>query len=298
MTNRSKSSSLWDTIRGLFKTDIPPKASQDPTSSTRSKNVMYISDGVKSWKEVASRGLRSIRKSVQDMYTPHPGLTYILPPSRRNAINHLPPSKRSAVTYNIIRQTDDHLQSAQNRQNAQKIVQPKHTHALPSKLSSETTTRTDPSYGHFINNNLENEDISLRNRKDYQNFVYINEFKSVRGYYSSVDVSKTPVIKYYPEHQSLGYPSNQYKTCVRVPPMNANHVSQNSSPLLPVDVSNAGEGNLEISIVGNNRNIQNHCKQVGPGSFEVSYVPQEGVQHHAHITFNNEHVPGKRKFTV
>ena len=70
------------------------------------------------------------------------------------------------------------------------------------------------------------------------------------------------------------------------------HQSYNS--LLPVEVPDAaGEGNMEISIQANGRNIQNHVRQVKKGEFEVSYTPMEAVQHNANVTFNNNHVSGE-----
>ena len=61
-----------------------------------------------------------------------------------------------------------------------------------------------------------------------------------------------------------------------------------------MDVQEAGEGNLEISIMCGDRNIQNHVKQLSKGRFEVSYTPMEGGPHNVIITFNEENVPGSR----
>ena len=55
----------------------------------------------------------------------------------------------------------------------------------------------------------------------------------------------------------------------------------------------AGEGNMEISITGNGRNIKNHVKQAGKGQFEVSYTPMESVPHTVKITFNGVNVEGE-----
>ena len=64
------------------------------------------------------------------------------------------------------------------------------------------------------------------------------------------------------------------------------------SPCLLVDVNDAGEGNMEISITGGGRNIQNHVRQIGPGQFEVSYTPMDEGPHIISCTFNGEHVAG------
>ena len=64
-------------------------------------------------------------------------------------------------------------------------------------------------------------------------------------------------------------------------------------PYFTVDVRDAGEGNLEMSIMSAaGRNIQNHVKQLSQGRFQVAYTPMEGGQHTAKVTFNDERVPG------
>ena len=60
-----------------------------------------------------------------------------------------------------------------------------------------------------------------------------------------------------------------------------------------MDVREAGEGNLEISVASGGQNIQNHVRQLAPGRFEVGYTPAEGGQHSAVVTFNGEHVKGR-----
>ena len=69
-------------------------------------------------------------------------------------------------------------------------------------------------------------------------------------------------------------------------------VSLNDFLLVLVDVNDAGEGNMEISITGGGRNIQNHVRQIGPGQFDVSYTPMDEGPHTASVTFNGEHVAG------
>ena len=60
-----------------------------------------------------------------------------------------------------------------------------------------------------------------------------------------------------------------------------------------VEVKEAGEGTLEISISGpSGQNIPNNVVSLGPAQFEVSYVPTESGPHRAKITFNKENVLG------
>ena len=63
--------------------------------------------------------------------------------------------------------------------------------------------------------------------------------------------------------------------------------------MLLVDVNNAGEGNLEIAIETNGRNIKNQVRQLAAGRFEVNYTPRSGGRYHANVTFNSLHVAGK-----
>jgi len=60
-----------------------------------------------------------------------------------------------------------------------------------------------------------------------------------------------------------------------------------------VNVREAGEGTLEISICGpSGQNISNSVTTLGPGHFLVSYIPLEAGQHRANVTFNGEGVAG------
>jgi len=60
-----------------------------------------------------------------------------------------------------------------------------------------------------------------------------------------------------------------------------------------VNVRDAGEGTLEISICGpSGQNISNSVTTLGPGHFLVSYIPLEPGAHRANITFNGECVCG------
>ena len=60
-----------------------------------------------------------------------------------------------------------------------------------------------------------------------------------------------------------------------------------------VDVRNAGDGTLEISICGpSGQNVSNNVTAQGPGLFLVNYVPVESGQHRANVTFNKESIRG------
>ena len=63
--------------------------------------------------------------------------------------------------------------------------------------------------------------------------------------------------------------------------------------VVAVNVRDAGEGTLEISICGpSGQNISNSVTTLGPGHFLVSYIPLEPGPHRANITFNGESVCG------
>jgi len=59
-----------------------------------------------------------------------------------------------------------------------------------------------------------------------------------------------------------------------------------------VDASQAGEGNLEITISARGRNIPTKVHPQGSARFAVSFVPLEAIDHIITITFNKEAVPG------
>ena len=62
-----------------------------------------------------------------------------------------------------------------------------------------------------------------------------------------------------------------------------------------VNVRDAGEGTLEISICGpSGQNISNSVTTLGPGHFLVSYIPLEAGSHRANVTFNGESVCGRQ----
>ena len=59
-----------------------------------------------------------------------------------------------------------------------------------------------------------------------------------------------------------------------------------------VDASQAGEGNLEITIGAKGRNVPTQVRPQGGARFAVSFVPLEPVDHTVTVTFNKEPVPG------
>ena len=63
--------------------------------------------------------------------------------------------------------------------------------------------------------------------------------------------------------------------------------------LVAVNVAEAGEGSMEISITpSNGKNLPNEVRPVGSGMFEVSFTPTHPGNHRASVLFNNEHVQG------
>jgi len=65
------------------------------------------------------------------------------------------------------------------------------------------------------------------------------------------------------------------------------------SVAIVVNVRDAGEGTLEISICGpSGQNISNSVTNLGPGHFLVSYIPLEAGSHRVNVTFNGESVCG------
>lgn len=61
---------------------------------------------------------------------------------------------------------------------------------------------------------------------------------------------------------------------------------------LPVDASQAGEGNLEITISARGQNIPTQVTPQGNARFSVSFIPFEACEHVINIAFNKKTVPG------
>lgn len=59
-----------------------------------------------------------------------------------------------------------------------------------------------------------------------------------------------------------------------------------------VDASQAGEGNLEITISARGQNIPTQVTPQGNARFSVSFVPFEASEHVINIAFNKKTVPG------
>lgn len=62
--------------------------------------------------------------------------------------------------------------------------------------------------------------------------------------------------------------------------------------LFVVDASQAGEGNLEITINAHGTNIPTQVHPQKNAKFTVSFVPIEPTDHIVSIQFNKEPVPG------
>lgn len=65
-----------------------------------------------------------------------------------------------------------------------------------------------------------------------------------------------------------------------------------------MDASQAGEGNLEITISARGRNIPTKVHPQGSARFSVSFVPMEAIDHVISITFNKEPVPGTSSIRI
>ena len=59
--------------------------------------------------------------------------------------------------------------------------------------------------------------------------------------------------------------------------------------MLPVDVRQAGEGQLQIMV--NNGNLPNEVELPEPGVYEISFIPVEAGRHEVEISFNDETLP-------
>ena len=65
------------------------------------------------------------------------------------------------------------------------------------------------------------------------------------------------------------------------------------NPVLTVDASEAGEGNLEILVSSQTGdNIPTRVEPAGGAVFRVSFVPGSPELHRVAVTFNDEQVPG------
>jgi hypothetical protein len=73
-------------------------------------------------------------------------------------------------------------------------------------------------------------------------------------------------------------------------------VVQNCVNFVSVDASQAGEGNLEITISARGHNIPTQVHPQGNARFAVSFIPIEPTDHVISINFNKESVPGKEDF--
>ena len=58
-----------------------------------------------------------------------------------------------------------------------------------------------------------------------------------------------------------------------------------------VDASQAGEGQLEISVCDGD--VPNYVEVLGGGVCLVSFVPERPIEHNVEIKFNGDPVPGK-----
>ena len=61
--------------------------------------------------------------------------------------------------------------------------------------------------------------------------------------------------------------------------------------LPPVDVNQAGEGQLEIMV--NRGSVPNTVKMLRKGVFLVTFVPRDNREHQIDVKFNSELLPSK-----
>ena len=64
----------------------------------------------------------------------------------------------------------------------------------------------------------------------------------------------------------------------------------NQTVQFTVDVSKAGEGQLEVKI--NDGSVPNQMKALGNNIFQFTFLPIENELHQISITFNGEQLPG------
>lgn len=62
-----------------------------------------------------------------------------------------------------------------------------------------------------------------------------------------------------------------------------------------VDATFAGEGNLEISVISNEKNVPTQVQPMGGAKFGVTFTPTQPLDHIVSITFNNIAVNGLLK---
>lgn len=60
--------------------------------------------------------------------------------------------------------------------------------------------------------------------------------------------------------------------------------------LFPVDVTRAGEGQLEIMV--NNGNLPNTVEMESAGVYKIAFVPEQAGKQYVDINFNKEPLPG------
>lgn len=65
------------------------------------------------------------------------------------------------------------------------------------------------------------------------------------------------------------------------------HFSNNDSP---VETSQAGPGNLEVTVNGGN--VATSAQGQGPHTYAISFVPKQTIIHKVDLRFNGMNVPG------
>ena len=78
---------------------------------------------------------------------------------------------------------------------------------------------------------------------------------------------------------------------VKIGPLGS-RVAIGQPQVFSVDASQAGEGNLEITISARGQNIPTQVTPQGNARFSVGFVPYEACEYHINIAFNKRTVPG------
>lgn len=71
------------------------------------------------------------------------------------------------------------------------------------------------------------------------------------------------------------------------------HNFHNTNLMFLVDISKAGEGNLEVNVNHSGHHIPNQLNSIGNSRYELQFIPQKATIHYCIILFNGELVPGK-----
>ena len=293
---RPRRKSLQERIRGtlgkVFKTDIPLAVQEGNTLQT--KDIVYVSGPTTTWKRKAKETKQKGSDTFYKMYQPQKGISYLLQRGDQGMF----------VDYGTVldvQGVDPNEQGTSNAVPAQIEI------ASPQKLSSgvsnrvvASTSRPNSGIGNGIvastsrpNSGIGSGIVASTSAGDSGDGsrLIASTSRPNSGFGNRIAAS-TPNLHNDPAKKNFRDRKKSFQNYVYINEFDEGPVTQSSPSLAPVDVRAAGEGNLEISIMGGGRNLQNRVQPSGPGKFDVSYTPLEGGEHSANITFNDQHVPG------